>query len=83
MTYVIIHQIHYQKHLPTTNANLDPQMEIMDTQLWIIIIIHIFQIFFKNKIKSLRSYFANERQKVTEKKSGAGVDEVYDSPSFA
>ena len=33
----------------------------------------------KNKIKSLRSYFAKEHQKVTEKKSGAGVDDVYDS----
>jgi len=37
----------------------------------------------KNKIKSLRSYFAKEHQKVTEKKSGAGVDDVYDSPWFA
>jgi hypothetical protein len=36
----------------------------------------------KNKIKSLRSYFAKEHQKVT-KKSGAGVDDVYDSPWFA
>ena len=33
-----------------------------------------------NKIKSLRSYFAKEHQKVTEKKSGAGADDVYDSP---
>jgi hypothetical protein len=33
----------------------------------------------KNKIKSLRSYFAKEHQKVTEKKSGVGVDDVYDS----
>ena len=37
----------------------------------------------KNKIKSLRSYFAKEHQKVTEKKSGAGADDVYDSPWFA
>ena len=36
----------------------------------------------KNKIKSLRSYFAKEHQKVT-KKSGADVDNVYDSPLFA
>ena len=37
----------------------------------------------KNKIKSLRSYFAKEHQKVAEKKSGAGVDDVYGSPWFA
>ena len=37
----------------------------------------------KNKIKSLRYYFAKEHQKVTEKKSGAAVDDVYDSPWFA
>ena len=37
----------------------------------------------KNKIKSLQSYFAKEHQKVTEKKSGAGVDDVYNSPWFA
>jgi len=36
----------------------------------------------KNKIKSLRSYFAKEHQKVTEK-SGTGIDDVYDSPWFA
>ena len=33
----------------------------------------------KKKIQSLLSYFAKEHQKVTEKKSGAGVDDVYDS----
>ena len=37
----------------------------------------------KNKIKSVKSYFAKEHQKVTKKKSGAGVDDVYDSPWFA
>jgi len=37
----------------------------------------------KNKIKSLRSYFAKEHQKVTKKQSGVGVDDVYDSPWFA
>jgi len=37
----------------------------------------------RNKIKSLRSHFAKEHQKVTEKKSGAAVDDVYDSPWFA
>jgi hypothetical protein len=38
----------------------------------------------KNKIKSLRLYFAKELQKVKEKKkSGASVDNVYDSPWFA
>jgi hypothetical protein len=37
----------------------------------------------KNKIKSLRSYFLKEHQKVTEKNSGAGVDDMYDSPWFA
>lgn len=37
----------------------------------------------KNKIKSLRSYFSKEHQKVTEKKSGAGADDQYDSPWFA
>jgi hypothetical protein len=36
----------------------------------------------KNKIKSLRSYFAKEHQKVI-KKSGEGLDDVYDSPWFA
>ena len=36
----------------------------------------------KNKIKSLRSYFAKEHQKLTRKKSGAGVDDLYDSPWF-
>jgi hypothetical protein len=36
----------------------------------------------KNKIKTLRSYFANKHQNVTEK-NGAGVDDVYDSPWFA
>ena len=36
----------------------------------------------KNKIKSLRSYFAKKHQKVTEK-SGPGVDGVYDYPCFA
>jgi hypothetical protein len=35
----------------------------------------------KNKIKSLRSYFAKEHQKVAGK-CGAGVDDVYDSPWF-
>ena len=37
----------------------------------------------KKKIQSLLSYFAKEHQKVTEKKSGAGVDDVYDSPWLA
>ena len=37
----------------------------------------------KNKIKSLRSYFAKKRQTVPQKESGAGVDDVYDSPWFA
>jgi hypothetical protein len=37
----------------------------------------------KNEIKSLRSCFAKEHQKVTGKKSGAGVGDVYDSPWFA
>lgn len=37
----------------------------------------------KNKIKSLRSYFSKEHQKVLEKKSGAGVEDKYDSPWFA
>jgi hypothetical protein len=37
----------------------------------------------KKKIKKLRSRFAEERQKVTRKKSGAGVDDVYDSSWFA
>ena len=32
----------------------------------------------KKKVKSLRSYFAKEQQKVTEK-NDAGVDDVYDS----
>ena len=32
----------------------------------------------KNKIRSLRSYFAKEHQQ-----SGAGVDDVYDCPWFA
>jgi chloramphenicol O-acetyltransferase len=36
----------------------------------------------KNKIKSLRSYFAKKHQQVTEKKSGAGVDNVYNYPWF-
>jgi hypothetical protein len=36
----------------------------------------------KNKIKSLRSYFAKEHQKVTEN-SGAGVRDVHESPWFA
>ncbi|KAJ8965291.1 hypothetical protein NQ314_004220 [Rhamnusium bicolor] len=37
----------------------------------------------KNKIKSLRSYFSKEHQKVTEKKSGAGAEDKYESPWFA
>jgi LysM repeat protein len=37
----------------------------------------------KNKIKSQRSYFAKEHQKVTEKKSGVGLDDVYDCPWLA
>lgn len=37
----------------------------------------------KNKIKSLRSYFSKEHQKVTEKKSGAGIEDKYDPPWFA
>ena len=37
----------------------------------------------KNKIKILGSYFAKEHQKVTERKSGADVDDVYDSSWFA
>ncbi|VVC93569.1 unnamed protein product [Leptidea sinapis] len=37
----------------------------------------------KKKIKSLRSYFSKEHQKVIKKKSGAGSDEIYVSPWFA
>nr|CAH7742410.1 unnamed protein product [Callosobruchus chinensis] len=37
----------------------------------------------KNKIKSLRSYFSKEHQKVTEMKSGSGSDSKYDSTWFA
>ena len=37
----------------------------------------------KNKIKSLRSYFGKEQQMWQKKKSGAGVDDVYDSPWLA
>ncbi|CAH1981424.1 unnamed protein product [Acanthoscelides obtectus] len=37
----------------------------------------------KKKIKSLRSYFSKEHQKVIRKKSGAGSDEIYVSPWFA
>jgi hypothetical protein len=37
----------------------------------------------KNKFKSLRYYLAKEHKKVTEKRSGAGADDVYDSPWFA
>nr|CAI5828555.1 unnamed protein product [Callosobruchus analis] len=37
----------------------------------------------KNKIKSLRSYFSKEHQKVKEKKSAAGTEDKYDSPGSA
>lgn len=37
----------------------------------------------KKKIKSLRSYFSKEHQKVMKKKSGSGSDEIYVSPWFA
>jgi hypothetical protein len=37
----------------------------------------------RNKIKSLRSYFSKEHQKVISKKSGAGTDSSYDTPWFA
>ncbi|KAJ8730009.1 hypothetical protein PYW07_017047 [Mythimna separata] len=37
----------------------------------------------KKKIKSLRSYFSKEHQKVMKKNSGAGSDEIYVSPWFA
>lgn len=37
----------------------------------------------KLKIKSLRSYFSKERQKVLKKKSGSGTDENYTSSWFA
>ncbi|KAF5274470.1 hypothetical protein FQR65_LT16984 [Abscondita terminalis] len=37
----------------------------------------------KNKIKSLRSYFSKEHQKVMERKSGDGIEDKYESPWFA
>jgi len=37
----------------------------------------------KSKIKSLRSYFSKERQKVLKKKSGSGTEENYSSTWFA
>ncbi|KAL7645823.1 UNVERIFIED_CONTAM: hypothetical protein RMT77_002720 [Armadillidium vulgare] len=37
----------------------------------------------KNKIKSLRSYFSKEHQKVTDRNSAADLGDVYDSPWFA
>lgn len=37
----------------------------------------------RNKIKSLRSYFSKEHQKVTEKKSGAASECKYDPTWFA
>lgn len=37
----------------------------------------------RNKIKSLRSYFSKEHQKLTEKKSGAGTDSNYEGTWFA
>lgn len=37
----------------------------------------------RNKIKSLRSYFSKEHQKVTNKSSGAGTENNYESTWFA
>jgi len=37
----------------------------------------------KSKIKSLRSYYSKERQKVLKKKSGSATEENYSSSWFA